>query len=151
HPGDDMEHMVIRRWISPMSGTVNISGEVHHDTPAGNGIAARILSSRHGLLGEWPIHNSHVVVDIRELAVEPGDTIDFVVDIAGQLNSDDFRWSPTIARAAPAPAEAGANYIAAWSAEKDFAGLPDALEPPLAPWEQYAQVLLLSNEFSFVD
>ncbi|MDZ4859416.1 MAG: PSD1 and planctomycete cytochrome C domain-containing protein [Candidatus Hydrogenedentes bacterium] len=151
HPGNDMEHMVVRRWTSPISGAVSISGEVHHDTPAGNGIAARILSSKHGLLGEWPIHNSHVAVDLKDLAVAKGDTLDFVVDVAGELNSDDFRWAPVIARSTPAPAEEGANYETEWNAKEDFAGPPESRPVPLEPWEQYAQVLLLSNEFSFVD
>ena len=35
-----------------------------------------------------------------------------------------------------------------WSAAADFRG-PAA--QPLTAWEQYAQVLLLTNEFSFVD
>jgi hypothetical protein len=35
-----------------------------------------------------------------------------------------------------------------WSAEADFAG---PAERPLTPWERYAQVLLETNEFLFVD
>lgn len=151
HPGNDMDHAVIRRWVSPISGTVNLSGKIKHETGLGNGIAARIVSSKHGVLGEWELHNSEMVVDIKEVAVEPDDTIDFVVDIAGHLNSDDFRWAPVIARATPAPTEAGADYITEWNAAKDFAGQPEEIPDPLPAWGQYAQVLLLSNEFGFID
>jgi hypothetical protein len=34
---------------------------------------------------------------------------------------------------------------------KDFSGPPAQYEPPLTAWEQFAQALLLSNEFLFVD
>ncbi|MCC6153217.1 MAG: PSD1 domain-containing protein [Candidatus Hydrogenedentes bacterium] len=151
HPGNDMDHTVIRRWVSPISGTVNVSGKIKHETPLGNGIGAKIISSKHGVLGEWKLHNSEVIIDLKEIAVEPDDTVDFVVDIAGELNSDDFRWSPIVTRSSPAPAEAGANYVTEWNAAKDFAGETEVLPEPLPAWGQYAQVLLLSNEFAFID
>ncbi|NUM52127.1 MAG: DUF1553 domain-containing protein [Candidatus Hydrogenedentes bacterium] len=151
HPGNDMDHAVIRRWISPISGAVNISGKIKHETSLGNGIGARVVSGKHGVLGEWKLHNSEVAVDLKGIAVEPDDTLDFVVDIADQLNSDDFRWTPIVTRSSPAPAEAGADYVTEWNAAKDFAGEPEALPDPLPAWGQYAQVLLLSNEFAFID
>lgn len=151
HPGNDLDHAVIRRWISPISGAVNISGVIKHETPAGDGIVARVISSRRGVLGEWALHNGEVAVDLKNISVEKDDTVDFVVDIAGQLNSDDFKWAPVLVRATPAPAEAGADYVTEWNAAKDFGGPAEPLPQPLNAWGQYAQVLLLSNEFAFVD
>jgi hypothetical protein len=37
-----------------------------------------------------------------------------------------------------------------WDARTDFASPDSALEP-LGPWQELAQVLLLSNEFALVD
>jgi hypothetical protein len=37
-----------------------------------------------------------------------------------------------------------------WSAQADYDG-PQKSSEPLNAWEKYAQVLLLSNEFMFVD
>ena len=68
--------------------------------------------------------------------------IDFIVHIGGGLNSDQFLWVPGIATHEAA---------ASWDAKKEFVGPPPANAPPLTPWEQYVQVLLLANEFSFVD
>ncbi len=66
-----------------------------------------------------------------------GDTLDFVVDFNANLNSDQFLWSPTIK-----------IQEKTWIAERDFAGK----QPPyLDPWQQLAQVLLLSNELIFVE
>jgi hypothetical protein len=36
-------------------------------------------------------------------------------------------------------------------AQQGFSGSPKTPDAPLTPWEQLAQVLLLSNEFQFVD
>ena len=38
-----------------------------------------------------------------------------------------------------------------WDAQGEFGGVVTGTFPPLSTWEQYAQVLLLSNEFSFID
>ena len=85
------------------------------------------------------------------MEVKRGDTIDFVVDFNGNLNSDDFKWSPVIkSKDQPAGASSG-EYAAEWNAKKDFSGPPEEPPRPLSPWEKYAQVLLLSNEFMFVD
>lgn len=82
HPGNDMQHAAVRRWISPITGAVAITGAIAHGTEAGNGIAARVVSSRSGVLGEWTLHNSKVEVALTNIAADKGDSIDFVVDIA---------------------------------------------------------------------
>jgi hypothetical protein len=38
-----------------------------------------------------------------------------------------------------------------WSAKSEFSGPLVPPPPPLSAWEKYAQVLLLSNEFLFID
>jgi hypothetical protein len=74
-----------------------------------------------------------------DVVVKAGDTIDFIVDIGRVLNSDQFLWSPVI--------KAGGTT---WNARAEFSG-PKSAPELLTPWEQYAQVLLLANEFSFAD
>jgi hypothetical protein len=85
--------------------------------------------------------------------VKKDDNIDFVVDFRANLNSDDFKWSPVLklARDSALPADPGADYTNEWNARRDFSGPPAVPPKPLGPWEKYAQVLLLSNEFMFVD
>ena len=73
------------------------------------------------------------------LDVRAGESIDFVVDIRDGLNSDQFLWAPVVV--------AGERR---WDAAKDFSG-PPRTDERLRPWEQYAQVLLLSNEMAFAD
>jgi hypothetical protein len=140
HVGRDAEHAAIRRWVAPRDAVITIDATLHHDKPKGDGVRARIVSGRTGELGVWVARNTKVPTRVEGLEVKQGETIDFVVDCREDADSDSFRWSPTIHANGPAPAE--------WNARADFQGPPP---PALSPWEEYAQVLLLTNEFAFVD
>jgi len=149
HAGNDLQHAAIRRWIAPRDGNVMIGGTVHHEHQEGDGVQARIISSRTGILGSWGLHNDKAEVKIQSTEVKKGDTLDFVVDFRANLNSDMFKWSPVI-KPAKATRATGEDETE-WNAKKDFAGPPAPPPAPLDAWEKYAHVLLLSNEFLFVD
>jgi len=150
HAGNDLQHAAIRRWTAPREAWVSITGAIRHEHKEGDGIRAFIVSSRSGLLGNWSLQNEKADVKVDSVEVKPGDTIDFVVDYRANLNSDDFKWAPVI-RLASGAAAAGSDYPIQWDANKEFSGPPEAAPQPLTPWERYAQVLLLANEFMFVD
>jgi hypothetical protein len=78
--------------------------------------------------------------------VKRGDTLDFAVDCRTNSNSDSFQWAPVV-RLLDAPAAGPAE----WNAASGFSGPKDLVAGGLTPWEKYAQVLLVSNEFMFVD
>ena len=143
HAGNDVQHAAIRRWVAPRDCVVSVSGTLRHEHKEGDGIRGRVVSSGAGPLGEWKLHNDKAELKLEKVELKKGDTLDFVVDLAGGLNSDDFKWSPVIKATESEPSE--------WSAKRDFAGPPPPPPQPLDPWEQYAQVLFLSNEFVFVD
>ena len=111
----------------------------------------RIISSRAGQLGSWTLHNDKAETKIEALEVKAGETIDFVVDFNGNLNSDDFKWPPVVRTKDQGAGAPSGEYAVEWSAKKDFSGPPEPPPKPLSAWEKYAQVLLLSNEFMFVD
>jgi hypothetical protein len=142
HAGDDLAHAAVRRWIAPHDVTVSISGVVEHKHPEGHGIVARVVSSRQGELATWRVYNRKAESKIEPLELKKGDTLDFLVTIDRSLNNNDFVWSPTIK---------ATDGKATWDAKKDFGGPPAPPPEPLAAWEKYVQVLLLSNEFVFVD
>jgi hypothetical protein len=151
HPGNDLDHACVRRWTAPRGMTVSIRSTAIHEPDVGDGVRCTIVSSRAGRLAEAKVFHGKATLDVASLAVEAGETLDFIVDIAGGLNSDQHLWAPEIdsgivevvdkPTGAPAPSKG-------WQAERDFAGPPVHL---LEGWEQLAQVLLLSNEFVFVD
>jgi hypothetical protein len=90
---------------------------------------------------------------VSGISVKQGDTIDFVVDCgaSGDYSFDSFAWTITITKQAAPQAAAGDDTGSTWDSAAEFTGpAPKALQP-LSAWEKYAQVLLESNEFAFVD
>jgi len=147
HPGRTSDAASIRRWIVPGKGKVKIEGTLGHASANGDGVRGRIVSSEGGRYGEWTVHNSKVETPF-ELEVQGGETLDFVVDCISNGNSDGYTWAPNIAFT-PDP-EAVDLSPRSWNAKKDF---DSAAKPavPLTRWEEFAQVLLLSNELTFLD
>ncbi len=142
HPG--IAQAVVRRWTAPRAGTVAIEGTIEHPDANGDGVEAIILSSRHGVLGQWTCQHGRQDTNVERVVVEPGDTIDFVVDRRANDQYDAFLWAPKL-RLVTATQPAAEKT---WNAQSDFHG-PD--RPPLDVWIRLAQVLLLSNEFVFLD
>jgi len=139
-PGEQPSDAVIRRWVSPVSGTLSIEGTLRHGQPAvpyGDGVRGYIVSSRHGELASWSVNGSSAETKLSGIKIDKGDIIDFVVDARIDPENDAFSWSPVV--------KSGADT---WNAKNDFAG-PRA--QPLSVWARYAQVLLETNEFMFVD
>jgi hypothetical protein len=139
HPGNTRAYACVRRWVAPRDATVNITGTLKHEPEQGDGVRGFILSSRHGELKAVTVHKSKADMSATNIVVKTGDTLDFVVDIGGTLNADQFLWAPVITADGTK-----------WDARAEFTGPMPAPER-LSAWEQYAQVLLLANEFAFVD
>ncbi len=104
-----------------------------------------MVSSRVGLLGSAKLHGDLGRLKVDAIAVEAGETIDFLVDIGDGLNSDQFLWEIRLGELAP---DDGEKPALAWDAKRDF---PADTATPLNAWEQLAQAMLCSNEFLFVD
>ncbi|MBL8851876.1 MAG: DUF1553 domain-containing protein, partial [Planctomycetaceae bacterium] len=147
HPGNDRQHAAVRRWTAPRSTAVRIRYELKHEPEPGDGIRAFVISSHSGMIATATVHHSSASLSLdAPLAVEAGETIDFVVDIGDQLNSDQFLWHVTIEeRGSEAPAAAP---LTKWDSSADFT--PQTIVQ-LDAWEQLAQLLLCANEFVFVD
>jgi hypothetical protein len=139
HPGNTRAHACIRRWVAPRDATVTLAGTLQHEPEQGDGVRGFIVSSRHGELKAATVHKSKTDMAVTNVVVKAGDTLDFVVDIGGTLSHDQFVWAPVITVAGDK-----------WDARADFDG-PRPAPQHLSAWEQYAQVLLLANEFAFVD
>lgn len=147
HPGNTAALASIRRWVAPADGVLRLQATLGHANARGDGVRARLVSSRAGQLGEWRVHNGTVPTPLEERTVITGETLDFVVDCLGGPDSDSFTWAPTITLTSTTPASPARRE---WSAERDF----DKRHEPIAPvtrWEQLAQALLVSNELMFVD
>lgn len=149
HAGNDDHHAAVRRWTAANDGIVTIAGTLGHAAEKGDGVEARIVSSRLGVLGEWIAQNKKLETKLERVEVWKGDKIDFVVNCRETVDSDSFSWAPSI-RALSTGAKTSISTGLEWDAKKDFSGPKEVLKP-LNPWEKYAQVLLMSNELVFVD
>jgi hypothetical protein len=142
HPGNDAAHAAIRRWVAPRAGTVRLDGTLEHPSDQGDGVRGRAVSDLRGLLAEWKVQNGKIATRVDPFAVEPGEVIDWVTDCRSNPNHDSFRWAVTVRL------EAEGTGPRTWNSATDFRG---PAPEPLDPWQRLAQVLLMSNEFAFVD
>ncbi|MGI8965814.1 MAG: DUF1553 domain-containing protein, partial [Limisphaerales bacterium] len=149
HPGNRLEHSAIRRWTSPGAATIKIEGTLVHLSDKGDGVLGRIVSSRPGELGHWIAQNGETKTVVAQCEVQRGDTIDFIVEMRTNSNSDTFQWAPLVSILKTTD-EGAPLKRKTWSAQNDFEGPPKKKEL-LNSWGQYAQILLLSNEFNFID
>jgi hypothetical protein len=146
HPGESPKFMIVRRWIAPQDGWISISGTLQHPNKEGDGVRGRIVSSRTGEIGVWKVLNKSQETKASRIEVKKDDTIDFVVDCLANVNSDSFLWSPVIRLT-------NGSSETIFDANADFRGpnSSSAKKVELTNWDRLAQVLLLSNEFAFVD
>lgn len=82
----------IRRWTATADGEVAVTGTLQHGAPLGDGVRARIVSSRSGMSGEWTAHHSSQTTDVASIPVSAGDTIDFIVDMISNDAHDGYQW-----------------------------------------------------------
>ena len=126
HTGD-IEHASIRRWTASRAGTLSLTGKLQHASSAGDGVRGRIVSSRTGLAGEWHVKGTDAATNVESIAVEPGDTIDFVVDCFGDVNSDSFSWQVDLK-----VSDAEKVVVASANSATEFHGPLEASLPQLA-------------------
>ncbi|WP_152050495.1 PSD1 and planctomycete cytochrome C domain-containing protein [Tautonia marina] len=141
HPGNDRSHAVVRRWVAPKETTIRIQSTLIHEVARGDGIRGFVSASHAGLIAKAEVHDDQAHLNVEALPVKAGDTIDFVVDLRETLNSNQFLWAPVLT-------DVNSQDALTWDAKVDFSG--NGIER-LGPWEQLAQVLLMANEFTFVD
>ena len=146
HTGNDQQHSPIRRWTALASGTVSITGSLHHPSENGDGVRCRIVSSRSGLAGEWIAEHKAVDVSVAAIEVQAGDTLDFITDLRETVTSDSFAWSIAIKLKTTYGKEIS------WQSDKSF---PGPTPPPLAnqiaaAWQIAYQRPITPAEFAAV-
>jgi len=145
HPGPP-GFAAVRRWTAPYDATIAMDGELKHSSEQGDGVFGSVVASNGTVLWRGSAHNSAVATNFENIEVKAGDTIDLVVDCGANQSFDSFTWHPRI-RVTDAP-NSDLTQKRTWLSRLGFQGPPP---PPMEPWAKYAQVLLMSNEFMFVD
>lgn len=141
HPGRTAAVSSIRRWTAPREGSLTINGELTRPEQKGDGIDAMVVSSKQGIVGEWTVAQGTTATNTQLSDVQPGEHIDLVVSCRAEDSYDSYTWPVTLTL------ENGDDRQI-WNTVRDYHG-PAA--PALDLWVQLAQVLLMSNEFLYVD
>jgi hypothetical protein len=142
HPGGP-QHAAIRRWTAPRPGSLSIRGSLEHPSDQGDGVRGRVVSDRQGLIGQWTAQHGKTSTRVEPLDVQAGETIDLVTDCRENTSFDGFRWAVRM-RLEPS----GDGPPQTWDSAAEFAG---PAPEPLDRWQRLAHVLLLTNEFAFID
>ena len=135
HPGHG-DHAAVLRWVAPGDATVRISGELLRPAKKGDAVRGLVVTDNK-VMEEWVVEPGGKAATGLVLQVAAGQTVDFLVESTGNEAWDGFQWSPVIM-------EDGGRLPLA-EAQAGFSG------PALDRWPLLAQVLLLSNEFLYVD
>lgn len=96
-----------------------------------------VICCRRGSLGSQTVYHTSKSLDITELPVRKGDTLDFVADFNGEISFDQHHWAIRI--------ETVEEPKTAWDSVREFQGQESDR------FQVFAHALLMTNEFVFVD
>jgi hypothetical protein len=149
HPGKNSP--TVLQWTSPFEKErIRLSGNIKRSNNQGNGVRAWILSSKQGKVAEQFVRPTGTVEMNAQIEIQQDETLSFVVEAEnGDTNSDSYTWAPRIERI-----NEDGSLTPITQADTDFCGpegWPQNRAKPQSPLSQLAQVLMMSNEFQFVD
>ncbi len=141
------KHCTVCRWTSPADGVVSISGTLKHSPHQGDGIKATLYGPA-GKVKQWEAHQNKTETNVKQIKVKRGEQLNFVVDFNSQNGWDGYQWSPVIVLKT-LTAKNPQRFSSKGSFPKTI--LKKKTLQQYGTWERYAQVLLMSNEFLFIE
>ena len=142
HPGLGSGYAAILRWHAPRNMKISIGGVLTRPevNKGRSGFLISIVSSKAGILltKKFPVTQRDMEITLGNKEVAEGEIIHFVVDCDKDTAFDSYQWDPIVFNAG--------NPGERWKFSVDFAGP----ETPLNAWEAYAQALLNTNRFLFI-
>lgn len=146
HPGSGNQWTAVRRWTSNRDGKVIVSGYIDHPSDKGDGVRLTIVADESSLVRATAF-SKREKLERKEFRVRSGQNIDVVVDDNGTTSFDSFTSKVKLRFIG----DDGQRFD--FDTESDFEGPGPTGKrmTPLDRRQQLAQVLLLSNEFLFVD
>jgi hypothetical protein len=89
----------VRKWVAPKKGFIRIAGNVaKSDTTGGDGVSATVLKNKFQLWSQTLAYNDSIGYEVGiTVAVQPGDSIYFVVNQNSNMDYDSTSWTPIIA------------------------------------------------------
>lgn len=149
HAGSQ-KYCTVCRWTAPESGIVSVTGFLKHSPEQGDGIRATLFGPQ-GKIEQWETHQNQTETKASEIKINKGERLDFVVDFNLQNGWDGYRWAPVVLLKRSTKTKS--KQTLRFSSEESFPTTKQDKKIILTygPWERFAQVLLMSNEFLFIE
>jgi len=140
HPGAADTHAILR-WIAPANGHYEISTTIRLPSTLSDGITLSVATQHGRGLGVWQIDpGQKIQAKVKSRPLKTGEALHFIVAPGNSNNHDSFIWDPTVRDIASGKT---------WSATTGFEESGNTSSSSLLA--QFAQALLASNEFAFLD
>ena len=145
HTPRDPSLAVVRRFTAPFDGEVLISGQVGHRSKEGDGVRVTIWVGGHKVWDENQKSSNRPFNSVSG-RVKKGDAVDFVASCGSSDSFDSFFLRVNLSLRNKEKTSVETNSV------RHFGGPQNALSTePMDRLSQLAQVLLMSNEFAFID
>lgn len=143
HPGHTAKESAIYEWRAPADLKISISGILQRSNVGkGNGVRVKVATSSAGVVFDKVLDPAKDKIDVAvpELTVASNEFVYFIVDPHNKDSSfDSVRWNPEITDVD--------NKWPKWELAESFSGPAT----PSSSWGAYAQALLNTNRFLFID
>jgi hypothetical protein len=140
HPGTGETHAILR-WISPSDGSYEISTDIRLPSSSSDGITVSFATQQGLNLRAWRIGpGKSIHAKAQSPPLKAGEALHFIVESGNTNNHDSFIWNPRVRDIA-----SGKTWLASTGFNQTRGTSSSSL------WAQYAQALLASNEFAFLD
>jgi hypothetical protein len=146
HPGAGNAGSVVRRLTVDRTGTAIVRGFVKHASDKGDGVRVTVAANDKHWAQET-VANGRQRIGPVEIPVNSGEIVDLIIDDNGSTSFDSFTAEFTVSL------RGIDGQTIQFDSKRDFENVlidPQEVEP-LNRRQQLAQVLMLSNEFIFVD
>ncbi len=151
HPGHDSKQVVVLKWVAPEDASLSIQGSIQHfhedESPQIDGVALAVVLNDDKVLKKETARFAAKEFEIQDILVKAGDTVQFAVHGRKNHDNDEFGWHFQI----KATNAEDTEQVTEYDSVSDFRTEPLFVSDPLDGPSQLAQVLLMSNEFLYID
>lgn len=147
HTTSDPSLGVIRRYTAPQNEKVTLEGRIRHNSKQGDGVTFSIQTNGKQIYASTQL-NSQQRHGPHSIKLNAGDVIDLIATPGRTSSFDSFEWTAKIQSEPKQDKGQGSER----DTTKHFSG-PFEIEKiqSMDRLEQLAQILILSNEFAFID
>lgn len=145
HTTNDPNLAVVRRYTAPQNESIQLQGKISHSSDKGDGVMFSIHANRKNIYQSTEL-NSNQTHGPHTINLQTGQTLDLIATAGTSSSFDTFEWTATL-QANPTQGLGSER-----NTKRHFSGpFTQQRIQSLDRLEQLAQILILSNEFAFID